>query len=84
MKHTESINDIRKFIMAGLQIKKHKSLPEEERATAFAFNKVISLISNEDIQFLIDNKGARLQFHKLKPKPSNENHAARKTKTRRS
>ena len=73
MKHTEIIHDTRKFIMAGLHIKMHKSLPEGERAAAFAFNKAVSLISNDSIQFLMDNKNARLRIQKLKPKPDHPN-----------
>lgn len=76
MKHELSIREVRNFIDNGLRIKLTPGNPQHIQDAARAFQKLVFQAPDEAIQFLIDNRLAKLRIQKLKPQTDETANAA--------
>ena len=78
---SKAIKNTRESIARLMKLMGNAANGMPSKRIAFAFQNVISQIPDKIIYSVLKDPNLKLETHR-KPKPSNENHAARKTKTR--
>ena len=73
MSKSTQIQNIRNLLDNSLRIRLTPGNTDDVKAAAWAFQYAITSITDDSIQFLMDNKNARLRIQKLKPKPDHPN-----------
>ena len=73
MSKSTQIQNIRNLLDNSLRIRLTPGNADDVKAAAWAFQYAITSITDDSIQFLMDNKNARLRIQKLKPKPDHPN-----------
>ena len=77
MSKSTQIQNIRNLLDNSLRIRLTPGNADDVKAAAWAFQYAITSITDDSIQFLMDNKNARLRIQKLKPKPEEQSNGRR-------